>query len=281
MLKWEYMSSATLVFFYIFILFSSNLWASSNLSSSSQNQASSTPTLKPSTFSVIPPGQRPLLLAQDASDTYDPFVDFSEYEEVTDEEADINFFRNGRFFTLGFAGGYQMFTNVLGNLYQNNFSYGFFLSYFFDLRFAMQLTFQTSEHGFAFTSDHGTSVSGSASVSNLGIYIKYYLNTQNVTRGLAQLNPYIVGGLDKVTRTTVVDGEDAFGKESASGFEFGGGIEIPALRNKMYLGVQLTYLLVTFADESSQIVLQNGADPTGVYPKGDIINLNFVIGVNF
>ncbi len=33
----------------------------------------------------------------DADDTYDPFADYSEFDEAQDEEADINFFRNGRF----------------------------------------------------------------------------------------------------------------------------------------------------------------------------------------
>ena len=33
----------------------------------------------------------------DADDTYDPFADYSEFDEAQEEEADINFFRNGRF----------------------------------------------------------------------------------------------------------------------------------------------------------------------------------------
>src|ERR1700733_14940788 len=47
-----------------------------------------------------------LLLAQsDADDAYDPFADYSEFEETMDEEEDINFFRNGRLMTLGFLAG--------------------------------------------------------------------------------------------------------------------------------------------------------------------------------
>ena len=33
---------------------------------------------------------------QDSGDTYDPFADYSEFDNVTEEEADINFFKHGQ-----------------------------------------------------------------------------------------------------------------------------------------------------------------------------------------
>ena len=33
-------------------------------------------------------------------ESFDPFSDYSEFDESSDEEADINFFRNGRFLTV-------------------------------------------------------------------------------------------------------------------------------------------------------------------------------------
>ena len=36
----------------------------------------------------------------EGDDVYDPFADYSEFEENSQEEADINFFRNGRFFNV-------------------------------------------------------------------------------------------------------------------------------------------------------------------------------------
>ncbi len=223
-----------------------------------------------------------LLLAQaEDGDAYDPFVDFSEFEEASEEEADINFFRNGRFFTLGMVFGHRSFTDVLGELYQPAPNFGLFLSYFFDLRFAMQLTFLTGDHNLDFTSKQGTNIKGSASLSSFGLNIKYYFNTQNVTKGLAQINPYITGGFANISRTATVRSESAFAKESATGFELGLGIELPLLRNKMFFGLQGTYQLVTFADENSQIILAAGADETGIYPTGDILNITAVLGVNF
>ena len=214
-------------------------------------------------------------------EAYDPFVDYSEFDEATDEEADINFFRNGRFFTLGFLGGYRMFTGTLGNIYDSSYTFGLFLTYFFDLRFAMQFTFITGSHTMAFTSNNGTKVDGSSDLQAIGIALKYYFNTQNVTRGLADLNPYFSGGISSNTRTTTVSGETAFGRDSAMGFDLAAGIEIPMLRNKMHFGAQIMYQLITFPDESTEIVLDDGNDQTGIFPRGDMLQLNAILGINF
>lgn len=223
-----------------------------------------------------------LLLAQgfEAGDAYDPFADYTEFESSEEEEADINFFRNGRFFTLGFIGGYRTMTENLGDIYSDAVTAGLFLSYFFDLRFALQLQFITGDHEIHFTSPNGTKVNGNASITNIGLNLKYFINTQNVTRGLANLNPYLVGGFSQVYRTATVSGEEAFSKEGAMGFDFGGGMEIPVLRNKMYIGAQLTYQLVSFKDENTEIVL-SGNETTGIFPTGDAVNINFILGVNF
>ncbi|MEO0337018.1 MAG: hypothetical protein AAF202_11515, partial [Pseudomonadota bacterium] len=226
-----------------------------------------------------PPG---ILLAQEfeAGDAYDPFADYSEFEATEEEEADINFFRNGRFFTVGFLGGYQMFTETLGDLYDPAFDFGLYLSYFFDLRFAIQLQFTTGDHNLSFTSPGGVRVNGNVSVTTLGILLKYYLNTQNVTKGIADLNPFVFGGFNQITRTATVEGEDAFAKEGPMGFEFGSGIELPMMRDKMYIGFQASYTLVTFSDENSEITLATG-ERTGIFPTGDILKFNAVLGINF
>lgn len=227
------------------------------------------------------PGEFTYRLAQtDADDTYDPFADYSEFEQTSDEEADINFFRNGRFFTLGFIGGYRTFTQTLGRLYQDAPAFGLFLSYFFDLRFALQVHFLTGDHTISFSTPSGLNERGNASVTAIGLNLKYYINTQNVTKGLANLNPYVIGGFSQVYRTATINTEQAFAKDGALGFDFGGGIEVPIMRNKMYLGLQAAYQLVTFKDEQTEVVV-NQTEHTGIYPNGDILTLLAILGVNF
>ncbi len=216
----------------------------------------------------------------EVDETYDPFADYSEFDQASDEEADINFFRNGRFFTIGFLGGYRVVTETMSQLYQSAPAYGLYLSYFFDLRFALQINFLTGDHTISYTSRAGTQVHGDANISAIGMSLKYYLNTQNVTRGLAALNPYLLGGFSEVYRTATVVAEGAYSKDNALGFDVGVGIEIPMMRNKMYFGGQAVYELVNFANENSEVVLANN-EHTGFYPKGDFITVLAILGVNF
>ena len=106
------------------------------------------------------------------------------------------------------------------------------------------------------------------------------MNTQNVTRGLAAFNPYFIAGISQVYRTTKVDGVTGFGKDTAMGFDLGGGIELPMLQNKMFFGAQAMYQLVSFKDENTELVFDN-QERTGIYPTGDSYTLLGILGVNF
>jgi hypothetical protein len=216
----------------------------------------------------------------DADDTYDPFADFSEFDEAQEEEADINFFRNGRFVTLGFLGGMRGFTGGLSSMYQTSPDFGVFLSYFFDLRFAMQFSFQTSNHGFHVAGPSGNNLNGTVGITNFGLDFKYYINTQNVTKGLAKFNPYILAGFSRVDRTANIDNVQGFSKEGAMGFDLGAGIELPMMRNKMFFGAQAMYQLINFQDENTEVIFANGLH-TGKYPNGDSYTLLGILGVNF
>jgi hypothetical protein len=218
----------------------------------------------------------------DADDTYDPFADYSEFDEAQEEEADINFFRNGRFVTIGFTGGFRGFTEGLGTMYRTSTAFGLYLSYFFDLRFALQFSFLTSDHKFSIkSSQSGETATGNVSITSFGLDIKYYINTQNVTKGLAKFNPYIIAGFSRVDRTTSgLSGVRGFSREGAMGFDVGAGIELPMMRNKMYFGGQAMYQLVNFANENTQVEFADG-DKTGKYPNGDSYTLLGIIGVNF
>lgn len=226
-----------------------------------------------------PPG---VLVAQyDGDDAYDPFADYSEFEESMDEEEDINFFRNGRLLTMGFLVGYRGWTQTLNQIYSGNPTFGLFMSYFFDLRFALQFGYLTSDHTMVIPPRNGaSSIQGTVNLTDISVAMKYYFNTQNVTRGLADLNPFLLTGFSQIYRTITVSGQTNFGKDSAFAFDLGAGIEIPMLRNKMFFGAQVMYQLVNFADEG-QIYYDADDKSTGVSPKGDSWNALGVIGVNF
>ncbi len=223
------------------------------------------------------------LLAQaEVDDSYDPFSDYSEFDEASDEEADIHFFRNGRFVSVGFALGMRGFTGQLNRLYGSGATYGLFLSYFFDLRLALELGFQTGDH--AFQVSNGTDrLAGNVSLTFIHMNLKYYFNTQNVTRGLADLNPYFLGGFSQVYRTYTIEGGDIPSREATVGVNGGLGIEIPILRRKAYFGAQATYRYVNFKDENS-VITSNQTGTTvnyGVKPQGDSFDILAILGLSF
>ncbi|MGE0634483.1 MAG: outer membrane beta-barrel protein [Pseudobdellovibrionaceae bacterium] len=223
----------------------------------------------------------PQALAQDTADeTYDPFSDYSEFEENAQEEADIHFFRNGRFVTMGLVAGPRSFTGNMGKVNGSAPMFGLFLSYFFDLRFALQFGFATGDHPFAVSGEAKT-FTGNTTLSKNSFDLKYYFNTQNVTRGLASLNPYMLLGISNNTRTMTLSGVSGFARDSAMGFNFGLGIEIPMMRNKMFFGAQALYQYVNFKDENLELELGKPAVKTGVKPAGDILEIIGILGINF
>jgi hypothetical protein len=219
----------------------------------------------------------------DADDTYDPFADYSEFDQAQEEEEDINFFRNGRFVTVGFTGGLRGMTGGMGEIYKPSTSFGLFLSYFFDLRFALQFSFLTSDHNLSVKGYNGNTATGTAGITSFNLDVKYYINTQNVTKGLAAFNPYILGGFARVDRTVTISNQDlqGFAKEGAMGFNLGAGIELPMMQNKMFFGAQALYQMVNFRDENTEIRFNNSSTGTGKYPNGDIYTVLAIIGVNF
>lgn len=220
-----------------------------------------------------------VLLAQ-VDDSYDPFADYSEFEESVEEEEDLNFFRNGRLLTVGFVGGLRGWTQTLGQVYSSNISFGLFICYFFDLRFALQFGFTVSDHLLSVAGNGFTPIRGNVNASDLGANLKYYFNTQNVTRGLADLNPYIVGGFSQIYRTITVSGNDNFAKDAAFAFNAGAGIEIPMMRNKLFVGLQGLFQYAMFTDEN-KIILDENDQSTGITPAGDSFTAMAVLGVNF
>lgn len=236
------------------------------------------PSLSWANDSLYRPG---ILLAQaDADDSYDPFSDYSEFDEASDEEADINFFRNGRFFTVGFTGGMRSYTDNMAKIYSSSVTYGLFFAYFFDLRFAIQLGFMTGDSPFEINAPPAGSLSGNVSFTFLQMALKYYFNTQNVTRGLADLNPYFIGGFSQVYRTyTLSNNTSDLSRDSTIGLDIGAGLEIPMMRKKAYFGIQAMYHMINFKDENSYVLINSA--PTNAKVAGDSFDILGIIGVNF
>ncbi len=216
----------------------------------------------------------------DSDDAYDPFIDYNEYDNSGDEEADINFFENGRLLTAALLVGGRTFTNGFKQMYSDSVAYGGYLSYFFDLRFALQISYTTSSHSIV-VSGGGQTAKGNVTFNEIGLDLKYYFNMDDVKKGLANFNPYVIAGFSPITRTSTVSGESEFTTQSAVAFDAGAGFEIPILRREMFIGGQAMYQMVNFPDQYSEITLNNGTIHTGIYPNGAIITYLGILGINF
>ena len=218
-----------------------------------------------------------LFLSQAAlADGYDPFIDYSEFEEATQEESDIHFFRNGRFLTVGLLGGMRGYTGNYGSIYAVDGSFGLFVGFFFDLRFAMQVSYTMSEHKF----NYKNQVTGSNETTATSFELKYYTNTQNVTKGLGAFNPYFIGGFSQIYRTVDVDTASSKSRDGSLGFNGGVGFEIPFARNSSYGGLEAKYTYVNFNDENKSLTDSSG-NSLGFRLNGDIYSIYAILGVNF
>ncbi|MFZ3229191.1 MAG: hypothetical protein WA160_03215 [Pseudobdellovibrio sp.] len=228
----------------------------------------------------------------DVDEAFDPFSDYNEFEQDADEEADINFFKNGRFLTLGLQLGYRGF---IGGGFAEGYTpaavYGVQFSYFFDLQIAGSLGFSMGDHNVQFQSYNDaalTSVkntySGSVNIQTIDLNIKYYFNTENVTRGLADLNPYVIFGAGQYKRTyNNISGILDISPDNVVGFKTGLGLEIPLLRRRAYFGFQGSYHYVQFPDENKHFIADGSVNGSPIKPElnGDIFDLSAILGVNF
>lgn len=227
--------------------------------------------------------------AAEADESFDPFSDYNDFEQESEEEADINFLKNGRYLTLALVGGYRGFTGGFSQAYTGNIDYGVQFNYFFDLNLALGFGYTTGDNDVAFNSYYGSggvksSYSGNVNIQIIDIHLKYYLNTDNVTKGLADLNPYTLIGTGFYTRTYNLNREVPADPDKVFGFRLGAGLEIPLVRRNFYLGLQAIYNYVQFPDENKNAIEEETSNPPYLISpslNGDIFEIQTILGVNF
>lgn len=178
------------------------------------------------------------------------------------------------------------------NAYRGSLNYGAEFNYFFDMQLAGGLSYLAGDHAVSFRSLNApggstvNSYSGNVNIQAIDFHMKYYLISDNVTKGLADLNPYFVVGSGYYIRTYSLNQSLAADPDRVVGFKFGSGIEIPLMRRQAYFGAQVTYRYVQFPDENKEYIDEEGGLPSGIRPvdpklDGDIYELNLMVGLNF
>lgn len=219
---------------------------------------------------------------EDSGDTYDPFTDYSEFENTAAEEADIYFFKHGRLLSIGGMLGMRMFTQTLGQHTRPALVGGGFFSFFFNMRIAIQLHYITGIHPFRSLEIESGDPNkerfiNEMQLTQIGFDLKYYLNTQNVTQGLASFNPYFIAGGSSVRRRIKFRNNPAAFTDNKRlfGFHGGIGIEFPLTLNKVFFGIEAQYQYVKFP------VLGRAGEDFNIDVQGHIIKGFGILGINF
>ena len=132
----------------------------------------------------------PILLSQDNTNkTFDPFIDYGEFQDNIAEEESLSFFQYGRSISILLTGGYQGVTFNMRQIYGDSlFFVGLNISFFIDFHIAFQLsgTFPTGHYNSLFNTTW--------SFFHYGLDIKYYWHKQYLNEEQKLLNPYLIAG---------------------------------------------------------------------------------------
>ena len=214
---------------------------------------------------------------------YDPFADYSEFENTVEEQENINFFQNGRFLTLGAFGGAKLFTMNMSELYQVGPVFGGYLNYFFDLNFAIQFAIIISTHHVTLQQS-GQNFVGSADFISMGIDFKYFLDKNLFNKHFYWFQPYFfLGALySNVTMYATFTDQAGSYEDSGFGLNMGLGLEFQFLK-KIHFGIEYAFKFITMNQEAAPISLNTGNSTinTSFRPYGDWMNITVLLGVNF
>ncbi|MBE8221731.1 MAG: outer membrane beta-barrel protein [Bdellovibrionales bacterium] len=203
-----------------------------------------------------------------AEDSYYTFSDYGEFDIVKEEEQDVNFFNDGRFLSLGLALERSVPIGDLSEIYGGSFGVNIFATYFFDLRFALQVNIGEQDH--KYQSADG-SIKSSAKFKNLGIGIKYYVNPDKIVYSLSRFNPYIITSVSLITELRSLPGVEDLSEVSHSAYNFGLGFELPLPGKKFFISTQVVY------NFSSSYGQEDGFGNK----TGDFIKTSVIMGLNF
>lgn len=222
---------------------------------------------------------------QNVESTYDPFVDYSEFENTAEEQKSINFFQTGRFLSVSAQGGVQFFTQNMAAIYEVGPIFGGHLNYFFNLSFALQFGVLLSTHNIILQSSGGQPFIGGVDFLSLSLDFKYLFDRKLFHRSMHWLQPFLFLGFghSKVTMVATLTDQPGFYEDSGFGFNIGGGFEF-LFSKKVYAGLLYTFRYINFSEEARPIAITTQDSQTKIIdfaPFGDWMHVTMILGVNF
>lgn len=180
--------------------------------------------------------------SEDFSNT--PFTEYGEFDEEKEEAEATRFFQHGRFFGVSVGGGYEGALGNRGILWQGGFpTVDLKVHYWFDFNFSLALGLTYAPHYFVTNSERVN-----VTLLNMGIDLKYYVDTKNLSAAISFANPYFLigGGSFSKSQASLTDG--SVDKDDSFGISVGAGLEFPIRLKKTYFSLESKMGFVRFDD---------------------------------
>jgi opacity protein-like surface antigen len=206
----------------------------------------------------------PLLQEEEEDYKATPYMQYGEFNEEKEEEEELNFFQNGRFFGVSLGLGIETADGNRGTLWKGGFPLvDFKLHYWFDFNFALDLDFYYVQH------NYNTGNTGAVNISLFrgGIDLKYYFDTKNIAAPISFANPYLIVGVGDYSETesgATITNSGTPNNSSNIGFAGGAGVEFAVKPRSTYITLEGKINVVTFdLDQTGEFTTYGLPDTTG------------------
>ena len=211
-------------------------------------------------------------------DVYDPFVDYSEFENTEEEQKVIDFFQTGRFLTLGLFSGVKIFTQNMARLYRLGPLGGGYVNYFFGIDFSTQFIVIVNQNRVTLSSG-GQTLTGASNFLSLGVDIKYYFSKIRRVKSLSWFQPFLGVGASWSDMTLLgQSGQQGHYQDRGFGIHALAGVELLISRS-IFIALRYSFHYVTLTKEHVPITF--GDTVTNVTPSGDWMLIIATLGINF
>jgi opacity protein-like surface antigen len=180
-----------------------------------------------------------------------PYTSYGEFNnQEAEEEADEQFFQYGRFFGISLGLGYEAVTGNRGLVYNSGFpDIEFKLHYWFDFNFALTIDVNSVTH--SFTDPNQAIGHTDVNIVHLGLELKYYFDTKDLSSTVSFANPYIIAGVGPYTKTQTSAGVAGSSSDTSIGLDLGAGLEFAVSPKKVYFEFEGRVHIVNFQDTFS------------------------------
>ena len=208
----------------------------------------------------------------------DPFSEIETSEDEEYEEAMDRFYAFGRILHLSLHGEFISVRGPMADVYKPGAMGGLTINYFIDWDVAILFGFNLGALSVSIPNVNPlisfvNPITGTATVANIEMGIKYYLNFYDISKPVAYINPAIIAGVEMTIIKDQIDQEilkkfatynipDASHRSIAPGLFAGMSIEIPIFRKSIYIGAEFLYHFSFFPSTNSSITAVNSLDPT-------------------